>query len=93
VLACFNAAGSRVKTRKHSSAFTNQHAPLAEPVVSGNACTEHASFLFLALPEPYGNYSTSGGKQMTWVHFLKYDLTFHLMYYVLKYYLMWENGD
>jgi hypothetical protein len=40
VVACFNAAGSRVKTRKHSSAFASQHAPLAEPVVSGNACNE-----------------------------------------------------
>jgi hypothetical protein len=65
VVACFNAAGSRVnrrpgtaggdcvsrpekgakldakrKTRKHSSAFASQHAPLAESVVSGNACND-----------------------------------------------------
>jgi 2-C-methyl-D-erythritol 2,4-cyclodiphosphate synthase len=42
VVACFSAAGSRVKTRKHFSAFTSQHAPLAEPVVSGNACNQFA---------------------------------------------------
>jgi hypothetical protein len=34
VVACLSAAGSRLK-RKHSSAFKNQHAPFAEPVVSG----------------------------------------------------------